>query len=168
MKKILFVCAGNTCRSVMAEALFRHISKEHGLDVEVQSAGVSAYPGDAPTDNTLEALRTYGVDASALRSNRPWPHLVEDSDLVLVMETQQKEKIMASCPQAKDKVFLLKEFAQPGQEIAETEENSNGNVSFDIPDPYGRPLTSYQRTAAIIEEAMVGIINRLRELEVNE
>ena len=42
MKRVLFVCTGNTCRSPMAEALLRH----HGGDkFEVQSAGVFAYPG---------------------------------------------------------------------------------------------------------------------------
>jgi protein-tyrosine-phosphatase len=58
---ILFVCHGNTCRSVMAEALTR---RKFGDAVEVSSAGISAQPAiDAAT--AIEALRTYfDIDAS--------------------------------------------------------------------------------------------------------
>ena len=44
MKKVLFVCHGNICRSPMAEAVFRHMLEERGLGERfaVDSAAVSA------------------------------------------------------------------------------------------------------------------------------
>lgn len=41
--KILFVCFGNTCRSPMAEAIFRNLLKQQNLEdrFEVDSAGIS-------------------------------------------------------------------------------------------------------------------------------
>ena len=41
-KHVLFVCTGNTCRSPMAEAIFRYESHRRGLPVTVSSAGTAA------------------------------------------------------------------------------------------------------------------------------
>ena len=45
MKKILFVCLGNICRSPMAEAVMRKLIKEKGLEseYEIDSAGLIRY-----------------------------------------------------------------------------------------------------------------------------
>ena len=60
-KSLLFVCAGNTCRSVMAEALAR---RRFGEAVKVASAGLRP---QQPTDakNAIETLKAeFGLDAS--------------------------------------------------------------------------------------------------------
>ena len=59
MTRVLFVCVGNTGRSMMAERLFREKAGERH---EARSAGV--VPGIAPEPTVLEALRELGVDAS--------------------------------------------------------------------------------------------------------
>ncbi len=43
MHSILFVCLGNICRSPLAEGYARHLIKEQGLDMQVDSAGLSRY-----------------------------------------------------------------------------------------------------------------------------
>ena len=42
-KKILMVCLGNICRSPLAEGILRKKATEHGLDIEIDSAGTSGY-----------------------------------------------------------------------------------------------------------------------------
>ena len=45
MKKVMFVCSGNTCRSPMAEGLFKKYLEDNAItDIEVSSAGISAFP----------------------------------------------------------------------------------------------------------------------------
>ena len=40
MKRYIFICSGNTCRSPMAEGIFKKLLAEKGMDAEVLSAGI--------------------------------------------------------------------------------------------------------------------------------
>jgi arsenate reductase len=66
MKKILFLCTGNSCRSLMAEALLNHLGKEHFIAF---SAG--SFPTGQVHPLTLKTLQSKGVPIFGLRS-KPW------------------------------------------------------------------------------------------------
>lgn len=72
MIKILFLCTGNTCRSPMAEGIFRQMVRDGGLDGQVmcQSAGLSATDGEPVSENAVLACQEIGVDISAHRARR--------------------------------------------------------------------------------------------------
>ena len=68
MKKILFVCTGNTCRSPMAAVIFNQLAAQSGLDYVAESAGVAAV-GDRPaSENAVKAVAEIGLDLSAHRT----------------------------------------------------------------------------------------------------
>ena len=66
--KIMFICTGNICRSAMAKALFQKMVEENNKNIEVYSSGISAYTGDEPTYNAIEAMKEYGIDLSNHRA----------------------------------------------------------------------------------------------------
>jgi len=136
VKKILFVCTGNTCRSPMAEALFR--AKTQGEGFEVRSAGVAAYDGQPASIHAIQVLQERGID-SEHTSTRLNGELLAWSDLILTMTASHKQAIQTYFPEAREKVYTLREFI--GVEGYE-----------DIADPYGGSLEDYRRCAVEIEE----------------
>ncbi|KAI0348520.1 phosphotyrosine protein phosphatase [Trametopsis cervina] len=58
----LVVCLGNICRSPMGEAVLRHVAKERGVDLTVDSAGTAGYHiGEEPDERTVATCRKHNV-----------------------------------------------------------------------------------------------------------
>ncbi len=107
-KTVLFVCTGNSCRSVMAEYLLKKRLQEWGRsDVEVLSAGTRALPGSLPTPETRSLIEGLGLSAQAHRSQTLTRLMVEEADIVLTMDARHREKVLELAPGAKDRTHVL-------------------------------------------------------------
>ena len=143
MKQILFVCTGNTCRSPMAEGLFRKMVASTST-IGIASAGVSAAKGQRPSDHAIRVLaEDEGVDISGQRSQPVTKKLVDEASWIFAMTRDHKEMLELIFPSAQGKVHLLREWEAPGQ---------------DIPDPVGRGRENYTNCKNTIKSSLEKIL----------
>ena len=129
MLNVTFVCTGNTCRSAMAEGLFRKMLNERGItDISCRSCGLAAYTGDTATPQAVAVCKERGVDLSSHRSTGFSPYILGETDIMVCMSESHKQAVAQINPGFR----LLVPYGG-------------------IPDPYGGDLETYRECADKIE-----------------
>lgn len=158
IKNILFVCTGNTCRSIMAQGMFKKILKEkveNSYRYNIQSAGISAMSGMNPTSEATLVMFEQGIDISQHQAQPLREELVKKADLILVMAKEHIEYIKRRFPFAQNKIFLLKKFTLKN----EFESDQNNEKNYEIIDPIGKPIEFYRIVAKELKVNLERIVN---------
>jgi protein-tyrosine-phosphatase len=145
-KNILFVCTGNSCRSVMAEGIFKQAVSDRADEFIVGSAGVRAMDGFPASAETIRVMKEHGIDVSHHKSRRLTPAMVRAADKILVMEVLHKLEILQSWPEAGEKVHLLTDYAGNAK--------SRG-LEIEIPDPIQMSESFYKNVFQEIRECVL-------------
>ncbi len=143
-KTILFVCTGNSCRSVMADYLLKSVLAGRN-DIEVLSAGTGVFIQSTASAETITVLRSDGIDATDHLSQPINSVLLKKADLIFVMTRAHRIQVLERVPEVEKRVYLLKEFANIP---------SGFQMELDIPDPIGRSHQAYKECYAVIKEAV--------------
>jgi protein-tyrosine-phosphatase len=152
IKNILFVCTGNSCRSVMAAELLKNMLKEKAEIFNIISAGTSALEGMGASSEAQRVMLKEGIDLSRHRSKRVTNEMVREADLILVMEKAHRDIILNIVPEAEKKVHLLKSFI----------EEKPDNADPEIPDPIGKPAEVYESDLIVMRESLEGMIKKFK------
>lgn len=122
MTQVLFVCHGNTCRSVIAAALAR----QRFPDFDISSASTDAWQQTAQP-STIEVLATdHGIDAASHKPTHISTLDLSSYDLIVALDTEVATKLRA------------------------TNIDTARLVAWDVPDPFGSSLDHYRETVSQI------------------
>lgn len=150
IRRLLFVCTGNTCRSPMAEVLARAEAERRGLaGVESRSAGAYAWGGQPAAGAGIVVAGARGLDLGEHRSTPLDEPLAAWADLVLGMDAGHVEAVRKLSPEAR--VAVITEFLPP--------EDPRHGAS--VTDPIGGDRDVYEETFELLERAVRGLFDRI-------
>ena len=149
-KHVLFVCTGNSCRSVMAEYLFKKMLKGR-KDVVVASAGTGVYFSTGASQEAIHVLKEQGCDALAHTSQPVTNMLLKKSDLIFVMTRAHRNQVLERVPGVEKRVYLVGEFSS---------RPVHHEKDLDIADPIGRGHGEYEDCMLLIQNCL----ERIKEL----
>ncbi|MBD3675327.1 MAG: Sua5/YciO/YrdC/YwlC family protein [Planctomycetaceae bacterium] len=148
----LFVCTGNTCRSPMAEGLFRKMLAEK-LQCEtsdlpekgylVGSAGVSAGNGYPASPEAVQLLLDEGVNIGDHTSRQLSEELLDQTDHILTLTNSHRQAILMSRPDLEGKIRLLSPEGR------------------DVSDPIGGGLAEYEACKSEIESYLKLLLDEI-------
>jgi protein-tyrosine phosphatase len=150
--RVLFVCTGNTCRSVIATHVLRRELADAGLAGDVTSAGLRVRTEGAAADpRAQDVLRRHGYSADH-RTRQFDLAMLADHDLVIGLDCMHVWVLRqaAADPASADRIRLLGSFDQTAP------------AGWDVPDPVTGGPDDYERVLTLVRSAMPGVVAAVR------
>jgi len=180
--RILVVCTANICRSVMAQEFLRRDIAVREVDhVEISSCGL-LFDDEPASETVLAVLAEHELDASAHRSRKFAPELLEGIDLVVTMERLHARELALSTEGASARIHTLGSLVEwcrseetlvgsPGERLARFAEGRRssdllGSGSEEVEDPHGRSKRVHRKAAERIEDLCEGLLDGLFDRQI--
>jgi protein-tyrosine phosphatase len=150
LKRALFVCLGNICRSPLAEAAFRHHAATAGIAFEADSAGTAHWHvGKAPDPRSQQIAAQFGVDITGQRARQVAEEDFRRFTHIFAMDHDNLEVLQARAPvDATAELSLLLDLV-PGRE---------GQA---VADPYYGGAEGFAVTWSDVSTAATHLVRRL-------
>ncbi len=154
MKKILFVCLGNICRSSTAEGVMRHLLHEAGMEgeVEIDSAGILSYHQGELPDSRMRAHAAKRGYNLVHRSRPVRSDDFEKFDLILGMDDRNIDDLRDKAPS----VEVLKK-------IGRMTDYCRTMPADHVPDPYYGGSEGFEYVLDVLEDACSGLLAELKK-----
>ena len=151
VKSVLFVCMGNICRSPSAEAVFKHKTKQLGMNLLIDSAGtISSHEREKPDHRAIKAGEARGYSFDGLKARKIKLEDFEKFDLILAMDDNNLEYLLKKVPaEHKHKVKLFLTFATNFEDT-------------EVPDPYYGGAGGFKYVLDLVEDASDGLIELIK------
>ena len=150
--KILFVCLGNICRSPAAEGIFNHKAQQAGLQIQVDSAGTSAWLEGQKADQRMrQTAKIKGYELTSL-ARRVKSSDFDNFDYLIAMDDQNYDDLRQKAANTKqmDKVLRMSDFL------------SRKDIDH-VPDPYFGGSEGFELVIDLLEEASDNLINFIKK-----
>ena len=159
MRRVLFVCLGNICRSPTAHGIFQQRVEEAGLGdrIHIDSAGTGDWHVGRPPDSRMqEAALQRGYDLSPLRARQVSADDFHDFHHVLAMDASNLADLRDLQPAGGAEPRLFLDYA-------------SGADTREVPDPYYGGEAGFYHVIDLVEDAADGLLQVLkRELGESE
>ena len=153
MKRVLFVCLGNICRSPTAHGIFQQRVEEAGLSerIHIDSAGTGDWHVGRPPDSRMqEAALQRGYDLSPLRARQVSAEDFHHFDHILAMDNSNLADLRDIQPAGGAEPRLFLDYAR----AADTRE---------VPDPYYGGEAGFYQVIDLVEDAAEGLLKTLQQ-----
>ena len=153
MPSILIVCSANICRSPMAEAILKRLvsKRPDATQWRIESAGTWALNGSPAAELSQYVMQSMGMDISSHQSQPVSLDLIQRFDLILTMESNHKEGLIAEFRYDTNRIYMLSEMI---------------GLRKDIPDPIGGQMVDYEETAHLLERILTDGLERIYQKAV--
>jgi len=165
--RVLFVCAGNICRSPTAEGVLRGLIAEAELhdEIEVESAGTGGWHvGDPPDPRSVAAAADRGVELSGAARQVDEADF-EAFDLLVAMDRSNRDALLRLAPdeEARSRVRLLREWEpEPPETLSAPDAKRRSRQDlFDVPDPYYGGAEGFAEVVEIVERNCRALLDDL-------
>ncbi len=153
MKRVLFVCLGNICRSPAAEGVLRQLVQKAGLasDIAVGSAGTIGFHEGRLPDARMRAAAVKRGYALESRARTFTARFFKDYDLIVPMDASNQADVLALAPDeaSRAKVRVFCSFCR-------------SHADTEVPDPYYGGPEGFEYVLDLLEDGCAGLLDELR------
>jgi len=151
MKKVLFVCMGNICRSPSAEAVMNKMITDKDLQnfIRTDSAGTIAYHEGEQADARMKFYAVKrGYNLTSIARKFVYDDF-EEFDFIIAMDKSNYFDILSMDQEGKykNKISMMTDYSRNGYD--------------EVPDPYYGGEEGFELVLNILEESVNGLINKI-------
>ncbi len=158
MKRILFICMGNICRSPCGEGVMQKFIKDKNLEKELMcdSAGTISYHAGDPADARMKKhAQKRGYSLDSISRQIKYPEDYKNYDYIVVMDKENLNNVLELDQenQYRKKIFEMVEFCI----------NPHPGV---VPDPYYGGDKGFEEVIDIVEDGCQNMLDKIIKEEI--